>query len=161
MSCNSTNHQMNSIEEYYRRKDDFIRLTSNYRYIFEVTKCCGYGEWVTVAKDESLHELYTNIKQQFCGSDITLYAISETGEKMLIEDTQDISVRKIVVENYNFFKPIYPVPASVIYRIYFDDGLCHSDDHGDTKMTLDELSPSDDEQVSENNLGHSCILHNR
>jgi len=110
------------LKKYNDKKFDFFRLTTNYQYIFEVTKCCGYGEWVTVHKDTPLSRLYENIHRQLGNlKPLNLYALSESGEKIEILCDWDCSVRKLITEKSAFFRPIYPLPASAIYRIYYDE----------------------------------------
>jgi hypothetical protein len=31
--------------------------------------------------------------------------------------------------NSAFFTPVYPLPAVVVYKIYYDDGCCHLEQH--------------------------------
>lgn len=109
------------LNKYIEKRDDFFRLTTNYQYIFEVTKCCGYGEWVTVHKDAPLSRLYENIQRQISGlKTLNLYAVDENGARLDIHCDWDCTVRKLITPNSSFFRPIYPLPASAIYRIYYD-----------------------------------------
>ena len=109
-----------SMKKYNKKRDDFFRLTTNYQYIFEVTKCCGYGEWVTVHKDAPLSRLYENIQRQISGlKTLNLYAIDENGGRFEIPCDWDCCVRKLITSNSSVFRPIYPLPATAIYRIYY------------------------------------------
>jgi len=111
----------NLLDKYIEKREDFFRLTTNYQYIFEVTKCCGYGEWVTVHKDAPLSRLYENIQSQFwCLKPESLYVVDETDTKMAIPCHEECSFRKLITENSGFFRPIYPLPATAIYRVYYD-----------------------------------------
>ena len=113
------------LNKYIEKKDDFFRLTTNSQYIFELTKCCGYGEWITVHKDAPLSRLYENINRQF-GSlkALSLYAVDVNGAKLEIPCDWDCSVRKLITAHSAFFRPIYPLPAYTIYRIYYDQECC-------------------------------------
>uniref|UniRef100_A0A6C0HCQ0 Uncharacterized protein n=1 Tax=viral metagenome TaxID=1070528 RepID=A0A6C0HCQ0_9ZZZZ len=122
------------LTQYYERRDDFFRLTSNSHYIFEVTKCCGYSEWVSVYKDAPLSRIYENINWQFSGlKPENLYVSNESGEKMDILCDDSRSIRKLVSENSVFFRPIYPMPCSVVYRIYWDKGCCCKNENENEK----------------------------
>jgi len=110
---------------YYEKKNDFLRLNSEYKYIFEVTKCCGYGEWVTVYKDQSTSHLYDNVQYQFPSSRSSdLYIVNNNGEKLIIPCDGLTSIRTFILNNNSFFIPIYPIPSSVIYKIYYDGCCC-------------------------------------
>jgi hypothetical protein len=114
-----------------KKNQNFDSIT-NYQYIFEITKCCGYSEWITVYKDQMLSQLYENIKIQFYQlNPINIYAIKENGDKLSIPNDSHITFRNLVVNNYDFFKPLYPFPAKIIYKIYFEDGCCHKSIHDD------------------------------
>ena len=109
-------------QKYSDKKNDYFRLTTNYQYIFEITKCCGYGEWVAVHKDAPLSRLYENIHRQLGNlKPLNLYTFNENGEKMYILCDWDCSVRKLITDKSSFFRPIYPLPARAIYRIYYDE----------------------------------------
>jgi len=142
------NNSDNSLEQYYSRRDDFLRLlTQNSQFIFEVTKCCGYGEWVSVFKDQPIVQLYNNIENQFAGlRPKELCAIDISGNKLLVPETSNLTLRLLIKNNPSFFKPIYPLPAYVIYRIYIDEGCCHKGKHDNIPM--------------DNNYCGNCIVHN-
>ena len=112
------------IKKYNKKKSEFFGLTANYQYIFELTKCCGYGEWVAVYKDAPLSRLYENIYLQF--GDLKpekLYAVNEIGERLDIFCDEGSSIRKLISDNSLFFRPIYPLPSCAVYRIYMNK-LC-------------------------------------
>ena len=97
------------------------------KYLFEITKCCGFSEIVSIYKDVStLKDLYKSVISQFCHNTlIELYVENIlTGERVIIPNDDNI-LRDFVNNNQDYFKPLYPLPASVVYRIYFDDGHVH------------------------------------
>lgn len=117
------------IKKYSKNKSDFFDLTTNYQYIFEVTKCCGYGEWTTVYKDAPLSRLYENIYLQFGGlKPDKLFVVSESGERLDILCDGECSVRKLISDNSLFFRPIYPLPYCAVYRVYCDGCDCSKDE---------------------------------
>jgi hypothetical protein len=128
------------LSRYYEKNADFVRLTTSYQYIFEVTKCCGYGEWVSVFKDRSLSHLYENIKSQFGGlKPRELCVLNESGDRLLVPEDETITIKSFVLQNPAFFRPIYPVPAFVIYRIYYDEGCCHLEQHNNNNLMQCDL----------------------
>ena len=106
------------------KKNDFLRIFYEYHYIFEIQKCCGYSEWISVYKKDTLRQLYNNLNIQFATNQKTihkLYLINDEGDKILIENN-DIIVSDII----KYLKPIYPMPHWIVYKLYLDDGKCHN-----------------------------------
>jgi hypothetical protein len=119
--------------EYNAKFQDLCNKIPNYQYIFEVTKLCGYGEFFTIHKKQSLLDLYKMISLFYQCKDIKqLFFINNcTGEKIKIPITEEISIWQFIF-NHNsgsnqIIKPIYPVPCKIVYRLYFDDGHTHGD----------------------------------
>ncbi len=106
----------------------FQNNIKNSSYIIEVTKTCGYSDFILMYKDNSLLDLYKNISLHFECKDIKqLYILNvETNTKINIPITEKITIRQYITENNNTtLKPIYPMPCNIVYRIYFDDGHHH------------------------------------
>ena len=124
------------------------RLTHSQRLI-EITKCCGYSEIHPVSKDASLADLYETVIRAFdCHQKCELYIRVKDPEMAGINCVCDGSrmlkhVDRSIVDKNSFIQlmgihrvlPIYPLPASVVYRIYLDDGHRH-DDH---KCMFDDI----------------------
>lgn len=129
---------MDIIQEYNAKFEDMCNKIPNHQYIFEITKLCGYGEFLTIHKKLSLLELYKKISLFYECKDIKeLFFINNcTGEKIKIPITEEISIWQFIFSHNNgsnqIIKPIYPIPCKIVYRIYFDDG--HT--HGDTSCEL-------------------------
>ena len=134
-----------ALEKYKVKTDDFLRLTKSYQFIFEVTKCCGYTEWVTVFKAAPVSQLRKNLIFQWQGNAPGgLYAMNETGDRLEIPADEDkMNWFSFHWDNWKFFKPIYPLPAVVVYRLYYDEGICHLKKHQENQQVLCE----------------GCILH--
>ena len=100
---------------------DYIQTISNYKYIFEITKTCGYSELFIVYKDNTLVDLYKNICLQFCCDKVTrLYVKNNiTSEEINIPNTSDM-IRSFILENTNCLRPIYDDPTPIVYRVYLD-----------------------------------------
>lgn len=122
---------MDLVSEYNSKFDDLCNKIPNNKYIFEITKLCGYGEFLTIYKKQTLLDLYKTVSIQFECKDIKeLYFINNcTNEKLRIPITDEITIWQFMF-NHNsgstqIIKPLYPVPCKIVYRIYFDDGHTH------------------------------------
>jgi len=153
---------------YNEKKDDYLRLITSYQYIFEVTKCCGYGEWVSVYKDLPLNQLYENIKNQFGGfyKPNNLCVLDNNLNKLHIPQDETMTLRTFILNNPSFFRPIYPLPAYVIYRIFIDDGCCHKALHNDDVNAINDNNKTsdknndDENKKCKNTKNIYCFLHN-
>lgn len=99
----------------------FIKDIPSYRYIFEITKECGYSELIIIFKDNTLLDLYKDISNQLvCNNIKRLYFKNElTSEEIDIPPTEKKALREFIVENPNLC-PIYKMPTPTVYRIYID-----------------------------------------
>lgn len=120
-----------SSEQFGYKLQQYIDTTTNYKFIFEVTKLCGYGEFMTVFKSQTLLELYSTISYQFGNREIkSLFFLNDiTNEKIMVPISSTIRVNEFI-SSYNsgsnlVIKPIYPMPCKIVYRLYFDDGHTH------------------------------------
>jgi len=107
------------------KKNDFLRILYEYHYIFEIQKCCGYSEWISVYKKDSLSQLYHNLNIQFAtyeNTDNKLYIFDNYGNKIFIENNE-MNIYDFIKEHT--LKPIYPYPDWIVYKLYLDDGICH------------------------------------
>jgi hypothetical protein len=128
--------------EYNAKFTDLCNKIPNNKFIFEITKLCGYGEFLTIYKKQSLLDLYKTVSMQFECKDIKeLFFINNcTNEKIRIPITDEITIWQFIFSHNSgasqVIKPIYPVPCKIVYKIYFDDG--HT--HGDTACELKTLT---------------------
>ncbi len=103
----------------------------NNQYIFEVTKLCGHGQFLTMFKKQTLIDLYKIISLDYECKDIKkLFFINNcTNEKIYIPITAEITIRDFLFSHNSgtvqIIKPVYPMPCKIVYRIYFDDGHTH------------------------------------
>ena len=118
-------------EPFAYKLQQFVDTIPNYKFIFEVTKLCGYGEFITVFKNQTLLDLYSTISYQFDNREIKeLFFINDTtGEKIKVPISSNIRINDFISghnvgPNLNI-KPIYPIPCKIVYRLYFDDGHVH------------------------------------
>ena len=61
---------MDNQNEYDSKFLDFLNKISNDKYIFEITKLCGYGEFLLIYKKQTLVELYKTVSIQFECKDV-------------------------------------------------------------------------------------------
>jgi hypothetical protein len=146
-SINSSGSNNNDINKYNTHINDFIKRLPNNQYMFEFSKCCGYTELITEYKDKSLTDLYKTMQCTFgqlpIGEPIgLLYAVDQTNNtKMLVPNDPTVSVRQFIVANRPFFIPLYPIPMNIVYKMYYDDGVCHKQmDCCSTKKKKNDVS---------------------
>jgi hypothetical protein len=120
-----------STEPFAYKLKQFVDTIQNYKFLFEVTKLCGYGEFITVFKNQSLLDLYSTISYQFDNREIKeLFFMNDTtGEKIKVPISSTIRISDFI-SGHNVgpnlsIKPIYPIPCKIVYRLYFDDGHVH------------------------------------
>lgn len=60
--------------------------------------------------------------------DFQLYATNMIDEKLILPtiSDEDPSIKEFLITNKQFFTPVYPLPAKIIYKIYLDDGHTQS-----------------------------------
>jgi hypothetical protein len=122
---------MDLISEYDNKLDQYIKCIPNYKYIFEVTKLCGHGEFLTVYKNQTLLDLYKTISLQYeCKNIKRLFFINKsTGEQIDVPITEQITINDFILNlnsgSNSIISPIYPIPCKIVYKIYFDDGHTH------------------------------------
>lgn len=116
---------------YQDKFDEFIKNTNNNMFTFEVTKCCGYSTFITVYKNQTIIDLYSNIIHHFGNIEVReLYFISNQNERINIHvSNKKISqfVKDNIICNPIKLNPIYKLPNPVVYRIFFDDGHCNQE----------------------------------
>ena len=74
--------QVKTIEDYENKLNAYIQSIINNHFIFELTKCCGYSEFLPVFSSCKLSELYTNVNYKLeRKGDIKLFAINNSQMK--------------------------------------------------------------------------------
>lgn len=116
-------------EKYNQLMSDFFKQLPNEKYIFEITKCCGYSTFVIVNKRGTLIDLYKEVSNWFeCRTINQLYLRAPANNVVTIPVTDVINIKDYIKANSQLFVPIYPVPNWVVYRIYLDDGHSHTEE---------------------------------
>jgi len=114
------------LNKYNTKLNDYVTRIPNSHYILEVTKCCGYSEFIVIHKDTLLSDVYKTVSLEFQLQVNGLY-VFDGNIKMLVPNYASITLRNFIVTNSNYFKPLYPVNAHVVYKMVYDDGHCHTD----------------------------------
>jgi hypothetical protein len=121
---------MELIDDYNLKFEQFCNSIPNNKYMFEISKLCGYGEFITIFKKQPLLDLYNTISLQFNREIIEIFFLNSiTNEKIKIPITTNMTIQDFIStlnsEPELIIKPIYPVPCKVVYKIYYDDGHTH------------------------------------
>lgn len=122
---------MDIIQEYNAKFEDYCNKIHHDKYIFEITKLCGYGEFLVIYKKQTLLDLYKMVSMQFECKDIKelFFINSSTNEKIRIPITNELTIWEFIFSKNNgaiqMINPIYPIPCKIVYRLYFDDGHTH------------------------------------
>jgi hypothetical protein len=113
---------------YQDKLNVYMHDIRNLMFTFEITKCCGYSTFVTVYKNQTLTELYSNIISHFGNIEIKeLYFISPEQQRFnlpISKQTVSEFVRSNIICNPIRLVPLYELPSPTIYRLYLNDGQC-------------------------------------
>ena len=124
------NQSQNEIweKQYNEKINHFIGSIPNSRFIIEVSKFCGYSEFVLVFKNQTLLDLYKTISIQFECNDVKGLYVTKS-KKYKIPVTDNIRLRDyIYTHQKDLIKPVYPHPLPVVYKFFLDDGHYCIDD---------------------------------
>jgi len=121
---------MDLIDEYNSKFEQLCNGIPNNKYMFEITKLCGYGQFLTIFKKQTLLDLYNSISLEFNREIIEIFFLNSiTNKKIKIPITSNITIQDFIFTHNSgpelIIKPIYPVPCKVVYKIYYDDGHTH------------------------------------
>jgi hypothetical protein len=129
------------MEEYENKLKAYMQSIVNNQFIFELTKCCGYSEFLPIFSSCKLSDLYNNVYHKLeikSDNNIKLFVVnSSTNEKIEIPNDSNVFIKDFIKLFKHYFTPIYPVPAKVVHKIYYDSGCCHNTLHMDTDINKD------------------------
>ena len=117
---------MNNIDlANYNEKLQYLTNVNDHKYLFEMTKCCGYSFMLPVFKMNTLAEIYRIMYLELSHLTIhRIYLINVNNEQLEIPNNET-TICEFVNVNTTWFTPVYPLPAKVVYRVFFDDGHVH------------------------------------
>jgi len=110
--------------EFENNLRNYNQSLNNNHFIFELTKTCGYSEWITIIKKYTLKDLFRLVQTILGNNKFQLYVEDAYKNKCLLMES-DYVLQNFLITNYSFFKPIYNLPNPVVYKIYLDDGHDH------------------------------------
>jgi len=119
------------MDKYNEKFEQFCNSLPNNKYIFELTKLCGHGEFIAVYKKLTLLDLYKTVSMEFESKDVKeLFFLNNcTNEKIRIPITTEMTILQFIFNHNNgsnqIITPIYQLPCKIVYRLYFDDGHRH------------------------------------
>jgi hypothetical protein len=108
-------------------KNRYLSSLSNMHFVFQMTKCCEYFDWIVILKSYTCNDLYKYITHFLqTQKPFKIFAKDSYGNKLEIVDSA-LDLKTLLLTNGTFFKPIYGLPHPVVYKLYIDDGhLCHA-----------------------------------
>ena len=131
------------MNEYNKKIEEYNKnlLTSSSKYLFLVSKSCDYSYLMVIHKKQPLSELY---KQIYYEHDIDYKGNSSANMSTCTEHNvqlysdkkflyhipidENVTVEEMVTQ-YKL-KPEYPMPARVVYKIWYtDDNHDHEHEH--------------------------------
>jgi hypothetical protein len=108
------------LDNYYKH------IKSNCVWI-ELTKCCGFSTFISVYKMSKLADIYNNARCHLSNICIQkLYVMDGMGNKLVIPSSvmgtgdADICINDFLNLNRAFFRPLYPLPNDVVYKVYIE-----------------------------------------
>ena len=111
----------NNIDEKLQR----LTRVNDHKYMFEMTKCCGYSFMLPIFKMNTLTEFYRIIHLELPHLTIQrIYLVNTNNEQFEIPNNAT-TICEFVNANTAWFTPVYLLPAIVVYRVFFDDGHVH------------------------------------
>lgn len=119
------NYLRSMTSEYQTKLDEFLNRLINNQYIFELTKCCGYGFFMTFYKNYTLEEVYVAVEKEMPHMPVQLYLKHPADGNRIDIPRDSTPLRQFILNNPILFIPLYPMPYKVVYKIYYDDGHDH------------------------------------
>jgi len=127
-------------DSFKKKMELFLHNIPNCSYIFEVTKMCGFSEFFTIYKDNTLADLHTNLSLQLKSNCIErLYMIHcNTLERINVPFDKNTTVRDFIVGN-NCFRAFYESPTPVVYKLYLEYGTGNNEDEDEYNHEIIEF----------------------
>jgi hypothetical protein len=126
-----TKHNFNdkSKDKFNDKFNLYIEKMKKNMYIFEITKCCGFSEFITIYKNETMLDFFSKISHHFGEieiKDLFFYTLQAEYIKVPLSNKK---ISEFVKENISCNPPklisIYPYTNHNVYNIYLDDGICN------------------------------------
>ena len=114
-----------SVEKTYDEYlQEYVMSINTTFVLFKINKCCQYSQLLPVYRKGTLADLHQSVYHHFGFSVSDIYILKEENEKVMIHNDDTVLIKDFIKENASSFKPVFPVPAKVVYNIYFGEGGC-------------------------------------
>lgn len=121
--------------EYDEKIGNILNNSEHNKYLFQMTKCCGYGFIQLFFKMNTLEELYHNLQLEMSHIAILAIYVKDCNEMRLdIPRDATITLQDFVSAHRGWFIPIYGLPAKVVYRVFYDDDHFHVHENENVTM---------------------------
>lgn len=129
------NNNFSSLSNYESVLKEYNKQLGSSQYLFLIKKCCGYSFLFPFHREATISEFYRFIGYELKPSNpIHLYLNHELLCLKKEIPPLDVSLRdylKDPIDN-KLIKPLYKIPAPVVYELYLDDG-----NHSGCQMVLE------------------------
>jgi hypothetical protein len=109
----------NNNEQEFREKNNNL-IYSTELYTIALQKTCGYMEYMLVYKSMTLNELYKQANHHIPIINIDLLFVKDDNGIILEIPNDETNIRDFIMLNITFFKPLYPLPLKVVYKVLFN-----------------------------------------
>jgi hypothetical protein len=116
----------NNNEQEFREKNNNL-IKSTELYTIALQKTCGYMEYMLIYKSMTLNELYKQANHHIPNINIDLLFVKNENGIVLVIPNDETNIRDFIMLNDAFFKPLYPLPLKVVYKILFNG--CNPQNH--------------------------------
>ena len=116
-------------EKFYEKMQNYIDTIADNKIFVELTKCCGYSEFMLFQREHTLGDVYKMVRSQFHipnSIHIDLYVLGTFQERIVLPISETIKIHEYIHAYLPRFTPIYAMPAKAVFRLYLDDGHCTS-----------------------------------
>jgi hypothetical protein len=117
----------NSLNIYNRLLAEASKRLLDNKYLIEFNKCCGYQFFLFIHKQATLADIFNEVAADTQNTGFTRLFVEsvEDGSRVELYPYTTVAFRDYIRDHPAFFRPVYPIPAKVVYKIIYDDGHIH------------------------------------
>jgi len=78
-------------------------------------------------KKNTLTEVYRTVELDYQNPNVKLYIFDQENNRILVPNVDNVTLDAFYMQHKSCFVPIYPMPARVVYKMYYDDCTNHTD----------------------------------
>jgi hypothetical protein len=115
--------ERDSIAEYKELMSICTNAENYGKYVFLLEKCCGHRFILMFYKNNTLAEVHRTVSLDYQSPNVRLFVIpngAQESERVYLPNDDTITLAEFINANPEYFKPVYPMPARVTYKIYYD-----------------------------------------